>query len=153
MKVKVNQDNYVALGRRIKELRKLLKISQKDFATSLSMANSYLSEIEHGKANPAFEFFYKLSNVYNVNLNYLFQGIGELLLPRTEEKETEKQKEWIDEIETIEDLVWFMEHSSLVRHTVMGFAGKFLYDNETAIKKSIQKHKSGSKKRKDVSQG
>ncbi|NIM14522.1 MAG: helix-turn-helix domain-containing protein [Candidatus Aminicenantes bacterium] len=143
LKTDVSPENLAALGNRIKELRKFFKISQKDFAASLSMANSYLSEIEHGKAYPAFEFFHKISKIYNVNLNYLFHGTGEMFLPR--EKKPEKPIEWIDEIETIDDLLWFMEHSSMFRNSIMGYAAKFLYENEQFLKKNVHKYINKSK--------
>lgn len=142
MAINRNRDKLTALGNRIKEIRKKLNISQKDFANSLSMANSYLSEIENGRANPSFEFFYRLSTLYNVNLNYLFHGIDDMFMPREiDKKKSGNQKEWRDDIESVHDLYWFMENSTIVKDTIMGFAAKFFYQNEDIIKRNIKKHR------------
>ena len=136
----MTRENLVALGSRIKELRKALKISQKDFAASLDMSGCYLSEIESGKGNPGHKFFYKISALYNISLDYLFHGIGEMFL-KVKDKGTPGKKDFIDEIETIDDLVWLLEHSPMVKLTVMGYATKFLYENEDIIKRNIEKYR------------
>jgi hypothetical protein len=46
-----------------------------------------------------------------------------------------------ERIETVEELVWYIENSPLFMHTIIGFATKFLYDNETIIKKDIDLEK------------
>jgi len=143
LKTDLSPEDLVALGERIKALRKHLNLSQKELAASLGMANSYLSEIEHGNAYPAFEFFHKISRMYNMDLNYLFHGTGEMFLPR--EKKPEKQVEWLDDIRTSDDLLWFMEHSSMFRNSIMGMAEKFLIENEQFLKKNVQKYFSRNK--------
>ena len=139
-------DNLIALGNRIKKVRKRVRISQKDFAASLSMSGSYLSEIESGKANPGYDFFYKISTLYNISLDYLFHGIGEMMSRNRIRLKADKN-DFIDEIENIDDLLWFFEYSPMFKNTVMGFAAKFHYENEEIIRRNIEKHKSRSERK------
>ena len=137
-KLEIDKESLINLGSRVKKTRKTLGISQKDFAASLEMSGSYLSEIEHGNATPGYEFFYKVSLKYNISLDYLFHGIGSMIgeIPK---EPGNKQQQYVENIQTLNDLVWFMEHSTMFRNTMMGFAQKFHYDNEEIIKKNIKR--------------
>ena len=48
------------------------------------------------------------------------------------------EREYVNEIATRADLLWFMNHSILFRDTMMSFASKFQLDNEEIIKKNIE---------------
>jgi len=132
------RENLIAIGNRIKDIRKHLRITQKEMAAQLKMSACYLSEIESGKGNPGHTFFYKLSNRYHVNLNYLFHGDGEMF---TRKKFNKKigENEHLGEIETIEELYWYLENSTLLRSQLIGFAAKFIYENEEIIRKNIER--------------
>ena len=137
-KLEIERESLISLGSRVKKTRKTLGISQKDFAASLDMSNSYLSEIEHGNATPGYEFFYKVSLKYNISLDYLFHGMGNMIKEIPKEQRN-KQQQYVENIQTLNDLVWFMEHSTMFRNTMMGFAQKFHYENEEIIKKNIKR--------------
>jgi transcriptional regulator with XRE-family HTH domain len=137
-KLEISRDSLIALGSRVKKSRKSLGISQKDFAASLEMSGSYLSEIEHGNATPGYEFFYKVSLKYNVSLDYLFHGTGSMIV-EGQVKPGNKKKECVDNIQTFSDVVWLMDHSTMFKNTMMGFAQKFHYENEEIIKKNIKR--------------
>lgn len=142
-KLEISRDSLIALGSRVKKTRKALGISQKDFAASLEMSGSYLSEIEHGNATPGFEFFYKASLKYNISLDYLFHGIGNMIKEIPKEQGNKKQQ-YVENIQTLNELVWFMERSTMFRNTMMGFAQKFHYENEEIIKKNIKREQEES---------
>lgn len=125
------------LGERIKQIRNKTGLTQEQFAASLGMGNANLSGIESGSKNPKLSFFFNLVKIYKVSLDYLFLGIGE---PTIEQKnpKTEPQPKEVNDIITLQDFYWFMEHSSIFRDTMMGQGAKFLYDNEDIIKRNIQ---------------
>lgn len=139
--LKIEKEKLMEIGSRVIEIRNKLRINQKEFAASLNMSASYLSTIESGNGNPCVGFFFRLSIAYNVNLNYLFHGIGEMFTSRIINKPLEK-KEFIDDIDTFDDMRWLMENSPLFRSTIIGFSNKFLYDNEKIIKRNIKKFRS-----------
>ena len=136
---KMARENLVEMGERIKKIRKNLRITQKEMAAELEMSACYLSEIEGGKGNPGHSFYYKISTRYNVSLNYLFHGEGEMFL-RTKFKKNLDIDENIVEIETLDDLLWYLDNSPLLKSQVISFAAKFKYDNEEIIKKNIKRH-------------
>jgi transcriptional regulator with XRE-family HTH domain len=137
-KLEIDRESLITLGSRVKKTRKTLGISQKDFAASLEMSGSYLSEIEHGNATPGYEFFYKVSLKYNISLDYLFHGIGSMIKEEPVQPGN-KEKQYVENLQTIEDVVWLMEHSTMFKNTMMGFAQKFHYENEEIIKKNIKR--------------
>lgn len=140
----MTRENLVELGKRVKKIREQLRINQKDFAKKISIAGSYLSEIEAGKSKPGYNFFYNISKTCNVSIPFVLHGVGEMFTdidygPMTTSKEPKNGS-----IETLAELLWYLENSPLLKHNVMGYAMKFIYDNETAVKKEIEK---SSKKR------
>jgi transcriptional regulator with XRE-family HTH domain len=130
-------DSAADIGERIKNIRKKLSLHQKEMAASLNTSASYLSEIESGKANPGPGFFLDLSDVYNVSIEYVFHGEGEMFydptkkLPRTEFKD-------VNDIDTPEKLFWLMNQSSMFKHTLLGYAAKFYLENKALVKKSFR---------------
>lgn len=128
------------LGERIKQIRTKTGMTQEQFAASLGMGNANLSGIESGSKNPKLSFFFNLVKIYKVSLDYLFLGIGEPTLEQNN-PENDLQPKDVNDIRTIQDFYWFMEHSSIFRDTMMGQGAKFLYDNEDIIKRNIQKLK------------
>jgi len=62
---------------RIRELRKdILKLSQQAFADGLGVSRGYLGDIETGRCEPSYNFLQALSDVYNVNINWIMRGTG-----------------------------------------------------------------------------
>ncbi len=131
-------ERLAAIGQRIKAIRGILRLSQREMAVALNTSASYLSEIEGGKANPGPGFFLDLSAVYDVSIEYVFHGNGEMFydpktrLPRTEFKD-------IGEIDSLEKLFWLMNCSAMFKNTMLGYAAKFFMENETIIKKNLRK--------------
>ena len=124
----------IQLAARVKALRKKLGFKQKEFAEILEISSSYLSEVEAGKTKPGYDFFLHLSARFAVNFDWLLHGKGEMMAPPAI-KATLAGKKIGERIETVEELLWYIENSPLFMYTIMGFATKFLYENETIIKK------------------
>lgn len=84
------------LGGRIKKVREKLDLKQGIVVKKINTINEkrftqkMLSEYENNKHTPGVFFFQKFSNLFNVNLNWLINGHGEMFLP---EKTEERPKE------------------------------------------------------------
>jgi transcriptional regulator with XRE-family HTH domain len=143
--MKEPRENLIEIGERVKKIRLELGLSQKEMAGELEVPNSYLSDIECGKGNPGHLLFFKLTTRLNVSLDYLFHGLGEKFL-NTQTKKVPKEEtaedQYVDEIKTIEDLVWYLKNSSIFYHHIMALASRFQYENEETIKKNIEKLRS-----------
>ena len=73
----------MSVGKRIKEVRIDKNMTIRDFATSLSIEGKNIdrgniSRYENDLISPTFDFFYCLLKVFNVNLNWLICGNGEI---------------------------------------------------------------------------
>lgn len=135
-------------GLRVKTVRKTLKLSQQEFGEKLNISGSFISDIEAGKSKAGYDLFFNLSVVFNVNLYYLVLGEGEMfgssgILPDLGSKLI------CEQIETGAELLWYVGNSPMFKHTIMGFASKFLYENEKSIKKDLKIFKSKKEKNHD----
>jgi transcriptional regulator with XRE-family HTH domain len=139
----MDQDQLTEFGQRIKNIRKTLGLNQKDFASPLNISSTFLSEIENGKYKPGFDFFKNILDHFNVNLHYLLTGQGEMF-NQPGRKPVNKIKSPFTSIESGEELLWYIERSLLFKHTVLGFATKFLYDNKSHIKREMEEFENKS---------
>jgi transcriptional regulator with XRE-family HTH domain len=123
-------------GERLRKIRKALKLSQGEFGAALNLSGSFISDIEKGRSKAGLDLFFYISSVYKVNLYYLVLGTGEMfgtdgVVPSLGTKEVGQS------IENGAELLWYIENSPYFRFSVLGFATKFLYDNEAFIKKDL----------------
>lgn len=127
------------LGQRLKKLQLALGLQQKEMALAAGVNTGYLSDLINGKReNPGIETILKIANRFNVSLNYLLLGEGEMFLPDKEEV-LKKEKELKLGFDNIDDLYRIMKRSNFVRNSVMGYAVKLCIDNEETIRKEIEK--------------
>ena len=132
------KDNLIIeIGKRIQELRRVLGLQQKEMAQTLGLAPGYLSEIENGhKNNPGIATFYKISGHYNVSLDYLVHGIGDMFLP-DKDGEGKKRQNIFKGLETIEDITWLMRNSRFAKNTLLAYAVKMMIENKAVIKTEL----------------
>ena len=62
------------LGQRIKDLRELRGLTQKDLAVELSFSDKVISKWENGNSDPDVETLIAISQLFNVTLDYLLTG-------------------------------------------------------------------------------
>ena len=135
----MKKEDISAVGKRVKEVRKALRVQQKEMAAVIGISNSHLSEIEKGESNPTASFFLNLSSRYNVSIEYLFHGRGEMLYDK-EPEPVEKDVEYNGDIDSIEKLVWIVERSPYFKNSILSLASKFKMENDDYIKMSIKKN-------------
>jgi transcriptional regulator with XRE-family HTH domain len=140
MNEELNQDKMKEIGNRLKQVRETLGFNQKNFSEPIDVSSSFISQIEHGnKSNPGVAIFLKIAIFYKISLDYLFQGVGDMLLTGKDDNRKDNRK-YIGEIETENDLLWLMERSKFFKDSIMGYAGKFKIENDDLIKKSIERY-------------
>lgn len=131
------QDNLVEYGDRLKDLRRSLEISQKDFAAKLNLAPSFVSEIESGKTKPGYNFLVKLADVFDINPTWVLLGMGSKFI---NDESGISEDDFGDDADKIKNLLWHFKRSPLVKLSVMAFASKFLLTNEEIVKKDIEQN-------------
>lgn len=67
-------DNQI--GVRVKNIRKVNKLTQVDFALSIEITQASLSQIENGTILPSLELVKRISDLYDISYNYIIDGIG-----------------------------------------------------------------------------
>lgn len=79
------------MNRRIYNLRKILGLSQKDFATNIGLKQNAISYMEKDGATVTEQNIKNICSQYNVNENWLRNGTGDMFL-----ENQRKQKEFFD---------------------------------------------------------
>lgn len=65
--------NYIQLGKRIRETRCLLKVTQVEMAEKLNFSQQHIGNIERGSAHPSLDLLVEISNTLDVSVDYLLQ--------------------------------------------------------------------------------
>ena len=76
----------MTVNERIKELRKALKLSQREFAKEVYVSYGYLSEIETGAKEANNRLIHLISSAFSVNKHWLLTGEEPMFNATTEEK-------------------------------------------------------------------
>jgi len=139
--LKINLDAQ-AIGQRIKFFRNALGITIADLSRKAGLSIGMISETETGKNKPSPNLMLALLEFYHLNLNWLLTGEGEMLVsdspPALPEK---KEYGYLDE--EVQQLLWHLEHTMVVRLAVVGFFLEYLYQNEELIKRETGKWDAG----------
>jgi transcriptional regulator with XRE-family HTH domain len=130
----------LTFGQRVKQIRLGLGFSQKDFAASLDISASFLSEVESGKSKAGYDFLFNISKVYHVDLNYLLRGGGRPFTAGSGSG-TIDQAELGEYGGKIFRMLNDMKRSELLKLAVLEFYIKFMMENEDYLKKESERAK------------
>ena len=75
------------MNERVKEIRKTLNMSAKDFGDKLNISHAAVSLIENGHRDVSNRVFADICRVFNVNETWLRSGEGEMFNPKDKEEE------------------------------------------------------------------
>jgi transcriptional regulator with XRE-family HTH domain len=68
------------IGNRVAEFRKKQNLSQQDVADATGLSRPYVAQVESGRSNPSFKFLYQLRMNYNLSVDWLLSGRGEMIV-------------------------------------------------------------------------
>ena len=80
---------YKDIGKRLKEVRKVLKLTQSEITEPAGLSKSYLSELELGKSKSCSMLYQYLADEHNVNVNYILTGRGKMFIREENTIDTE----------------------------------------------------------------
>lgn len=69
------------IDKRLKELRKELGLTQQEFADKLGIKRNTIATYEAGKSKPSDSAIVLICNTFNVSIDWLRNGSGEMFLP------------------------------------------------------------------------
>lgn len=70
----------MSVGKRIREIRKKINLSQKDFSGTLETTQVVLSRYENESRKPTTSVLNKLNEIYHIDINWLLTGKGEMFI-------------------------------------------------------------------------
>lgn len=65
--------NYIDLGRRIREERQKLNLTQEKLSEAINVSTTYIGQIERGERCPTLDTLIRISNSLGVSIDYLLQ--------------------------------------------------------------------------------
>lgn len=75
------------MNERIKTVRAFLNLSQSEFGKRLGLSQNYIWMIEKGQRDPSDRTVSDICREFGVSEQWLRQGVGEMLVPRTRSEE------------------------------------------------------------------
>lgn len=76
------QEKSKEIGQRLLEARKKLGLSQLEMARQANLARTYIGHVENGKQNPSFDFLMKIAGQFDISIDWLLFGRGQMeILP------------------------------------------------------------------------
>jgi transcriptional regulator with XRE-family HTH domain len=128
------------VGERIKEIRRELRISQREFAREVEISSSFLSEVEAGKCKPGFGFINRAVLKFKVNPLYLLMGIGEMFLKKglSEEDMLMPDNDYGEYTGMIKEMLWYFKRSPVVKMAVLEFFKRYIYEHREMIREDIK---------------
>ena len=87
---------------RLKQLRKILGLSQREFGEKLGITDASVSRLEKGERNPSDQTLKSICREFNVNWAWLTEGLGDMFsdLPETLLDEVADEYK-LDELDTL----------------------------------------------------
>ncbi len=70
------------VGKRTKAVRLRLGLTQYEFAKKLSVSDAFVSMVEKAKNQPGKKMLTAMTNVFNVNINWVLTGQGTMFTPQ-----------------------------------------------------------------------
>jgi len=74
---KKEADFFFQIRTRVKDARKSLRITQKEFGESAGIDRRYVAKVECGSQNPSFRFLRNISIKHKLSLDWLLYGAGQ----------------------------------------------------------------------------
>jgi len=104
--------DYTALGKRIRKARKLKGLSQDNLGEACSISTAHIGHIERGTRIPSLETLFKISNVLNISMDYIFfdsqtelDGVLRSISTQLAGKGGEKVKIFISTVKALADKI------------------------------------------------
>lgn len=125
------------VGSRIRNIRKTLKLNQKEFGKRLTISDASLSEIETGKFKPGFDVLMNLVTEFNVNLYYVFFGKGEMFLDPTVSL-SGRIEEFAVNVNHVRKFLYHFERSPFIQYAVLTQFREMLIKNKEIISQDLE---------------
>lgn len=118
-------------GERIKKCRRVLGLSQADFANKIGISRITLARYESGERQPDAGVLLQISRIFKISIDWLLTGQGEMFIKQEERNEAQ---ELLDELERIR-----RDYGEEHYRRAIKLAKKLLQDIQTFSESSTKK--------------
>jgi transcriptional regulator with XRE-family HTH domain len=122
------------VGKRLKELRKHLNLTQTELGKQLGIKGSAVGKQERGEALPSTRGLQILASRYNASIDYLLCNRGTLFYDKDDLNRPGSKRVMDGEVE---ELFSLMARVPLVRNSVMAYFQRFMIENRDVIEKEL----------------
>ncbi|MCK4762514.1 MAG: helix-turn-helix transcriptional regulator [Candidatus Aminicenantes bacterium] len=103
----------------------------------MKVSGPTLSELEKGKYKPGHDLFYNISKEFNVNLNFLLFGEGEMFLDPIKETASRLESFAVNN-EEVRKFLHYFEKSKILQFRILSHFNTILIEEQPIIEKEIE---------------
>lgn len=126
------------IGQRLRTVRERLGFTLDQMKKETGISKSYISDFERGKKIPASKYLFHISEIFNVNLNYVFKGKGDVFFSADSEKNP--LHDFGKYEEEINDLLFHITRIPNALFAVLQFFSEYKENMDDFIKAYLEKH-------------
>jgi transcriptional regulator with XRE-family HTH domain len=127
-----------AIGNRFRKIREYANLSQKETAALFDMNQSNIARIEKGIVSPKMAICDYFHIHYNINMNWLITGEGEMVLE--DDKSEDSMIDYGEFAEEMNDLIFHLDHVPSARIDILKFFMGYKLENKKNILKFLQEN-------------
>jgi transcriptional regulator with XRE-family HTH domain len=145
MKKKYNLD-IEAVGKRLRETREELNMTLEKMSEISGFSKSLISSAEKGLKKPSAIYLFALLDQFGVNLNYIFNGKGQMFLPvpgaggegiKEEKNEAVKKTPAQAFVDEYTEMLYMIENSHMVKYWLLSNYLNYKTQNAQSIDKIL----------------
>jgi transcriptional regulator with XRE-family HTH domain len=127
MKKKAGFDSE-EVGKRLKQVRETLSLTLTKMEEYSGLSKSQVSAVEKGEKKPSSIYLSALIKQFDININFIFTGKGDMFLHPKNKTAEEKD---------IDELFQMMKQVKMLKYAVLGFFHEYKKRNEDILKDLI----------------
>jgi transcriptional regulator with XRE-family HTH domain len=124
-----------SIGLRFRKMREYAQLSQKETGRIFGMHQTTIARIEKGIVSPNFTICDYFHTHYNINMNWLITGEGEMVAG--DENIEPEPAEYGEFSEAMKDLLFHLDHVPTARYAILKFFMGYKLENKKNILKYL----------------
>lgn len=132
---KISNALKIEIGKRFRQMRLYVGISQKEIADIFGMNQSNIARIEKGIVSPNMLICHYFKTHYNINTNWLISGRGNMVLPGSVQDPAIDYGEFTEEVL---DLLFYLDRVPEVRLAVLKYFVGYKLENKKQLRDFLE---------------
>ncbi len=128
-----NQFDVVAVGLRLKQIRKSLKLTIGELSKATGLSVSGISEMESGNKKPSSVYMFGLAKEFKVNVNWILTGMGTMFAP-----DIELDLDFGQDNDLVRELILSIKNINIARFDILKYFANFKRENQELLKEALK---------------